>query len=155
MLQVPYSSQAVHWPFIIDWGLCVSHWLTYIYSFFIIIQKNWFAKTIDRFCKKRLLQIRWLFLMSLVVGDARIGIDIIHDVVTAGFCELHYFWKHPMMEYSTLYASLIMLLCCYFVLIVLNLMACSKIGFDLFPVGDWAIPRYIDSIERDLPLPII
>ena len=30
-------------------------------------------------------------------------------------------------------------------------MACSKIGFDLFLVGDEAIRRYIDSIEKDLP----
>ena len=34
-------------------------------------------------------------------------------------------------------------------------MKCSKIGFDLFPVGDGAIPRYLDSIEKKLQLPII
>ena len=41
-----------------------------------------------------------------------------------------------------------MLLICSF---VLNLMACSKIGCDLFPLGDGAIPKYIDSVEKDSP----
>ena len=34
-------------------------------------------------------------------------------------------------------------------------MAGSKIACDLFSMGDGALPRYIDSIEKDLPLPII
>ena len=54
------------------------------------------------------------------------------------------------MEYSTLYASL----CCYvvyFVLIALNMTECSKIEFDLFPMGEGAIPIYIDSMRKKYP----
>ena len=42
-----------------------------------------------------------------------------------------------------------------FFLIAFNLMACSKIAFDICPMGDAGITRCIDLIEKNLPLSII
>ena len=88
-------------------------------------------------------------------------------VCQSWFCYWYHIWRsYSRFFWTTLFFKasnngllnsvwLFMLLCCYFVLIALNLMTCSIIGFDLFPVCDGAIPRYMDSLEKKLQLPII
>ena len=77
-------------------------------------------------------------------GEALISIDImalLHQVY------LSYIRFENFQEWNIQLLCLFMLLCCYSFLIAFNWMTSPKIGCNLFPVGDGAIPRYIDSIE--------